>query len=84
MPALDRDQHLRQTEGWESSWEHLQNVLSTHGPLDGIMGFSQVGMQASGRLKASSRGKLWGTWSTSELGSPVFFPVVCMHDLWAS
>ena len=84
VPALDRDQHLRQKEGWESSWEHLQSVLSTHSPFDGIMGFSQVGMQASGRLKASSREKLWGTWSTSELGSHVFFPVVCMHDLWAS
>ena len=84
VPALDRDQHLRQTEGWESSWEHLERVLSTPGPFDGIMGFSQVGMQAFGRLKASSREKLCGTQGTSELGSHVSFRVVCMHDQWAS
>ena len=84
VPTLDRDQHLRQTEGWESSWEHLESVLSTHGPFDGIMGFSQVGMQASGGLKASSREKLFGTWGTPELGSHALFRVVCMRDLWAS
>ena len=39
---MDVDQHTRQTEGWQSSWEHLKTALDAGGPFDGIMGFSQV------------------------------------------
>lgn len=42
VPVMDCDQHMRQTEGWDSSRNHLETILSSCEPFDGIMGFSQV------------------------------------------
>lgn len=42
MPAMDVDQHMRQTEGWQESWDAIKAGMDLHGPFDGIMGFSQV------------------------------------------
>ena len=41
-PVMDRDQHMRQTEGWQESWDAVKAGMDLHGPFDGIMGFSQV------------------------------------------
>ena len=42
VPAMDGDQYIRQTEGWQDSWQVLKAAMELHGPFDGIMGFSQV------------------------------------------
>ncbi len=39
---MDEEQHLRQTEGWAASQQHLQRVLHEQGPFDGVLGFSQA------------------------------------------
>ena len=42
VPTMDGDQHMRQTEGWQESWQVVKAAMDLHGPFDGIMGFSQV------------------------------------------
>ncbi|GAB4817176.1 hypothetical protein N2152v2_004222 [Parachlorella kessleri] len=39
--ATDEWQFLHQTAGWPESWRHIQHILATQGPFDGILGFSQ-------------------------------------------
>jgi hypothetical protein len=39
--ALDDQQFLGQTCGWEVSWDVLQNTVREMGPFDGLLGFSQ-------------------------------------------
>lgn len=34
-------QYQCQTEGWDTSWEHLRTVFTELGPFDGLLGFSQ-------------------------------------------
>ncbi len=38
---MDEWQYSQQTAGWNESWEHLQHILQTQGPFDGVLGFSQ-------------------------------------------
>lgn len=38
---FDAWQYETQTEGWETSWEYLQEVFHDLGPFDGVLGFSQ-------------------------------------------
>jgi hypothetical protein len=38
---FDPLQYQGQTEGWDTSWDYLQNVFKTLGPFDGVLGFSQ-------------------------------------------
>jgi hypothetical protein len=39
--AMDEWQFSQQTAGWKESWVHLQQLLASRGPYDGVLGFSQ-------------------------------------------
>ncbi|BDA43290.1 probable thiosulfate sulfurtransferase/rhodanese-like domain-containing protein at N-terminal half [Coccomyxa sp. Obi] len=41
VPAMDEGQYLRQTAGWQETWQYLQQILRNDGPFDGVMGYSQ-------------------------------------------
>jgi len=52
-------QHLQQSEGWDASWEVLQQAVAELGPFDGVLGFSQVCRGCEGPLHRVRTEGLW-------------------------
>lgn len=45
--AFDPNQYEKQCEGFEESYTYLKSILSSRGPFDGILGFSQGAAMAA-------------------------------------